>query len=251
MRLRCERCCAETSWDGVTMYKNDCGYRNFFAKLGVLSGLLGLMLSLSLVQVMESGVLPSGAASGTPAGSSSESLEQKIEELSVPPSEQPKSFRPITITDSEANAYLKTFGPEFLPPAVESPELRIYSDHISGSAEVDFDRLQALGKQTNDIGMQVVGTLFKGKQKVSATGKLSSGDGKAQVAIQDLSVGTTDIPDWLTEAMLQSYMEKAYQLDLSKPFPLPDHVTRIDLAAGQATFVRSSAKRPNVAKPAQ
>jgi hypothetical protein len=47
---------------------------------------------------------------------------------------------------------------------------------------------------------------------------------------------------------LQSYLEKSYKLDLSKPFPLPDHVTRIDLSTGQATFVRSPAKKPAVAK---
>ena len=207
------------------------------------------VLLFSLVRVVES----RGSSSGAPAApsatrSTADSLESKIQELSIPATERPKSFKPIVITDREANAYLQTHGTEFLPPAVGTPELRIYSDHVTGAAVVDFDQLQVLGKQSNDIGMQVVGTLFKGKQKVSASGKLSSGDGHAQVTVQSLSIGTTDIPDWLTQAMLQSYMEKSYKLDLSKPFPLPDHVTRIDLATGQATFVRSPAKKPAIAK---
>jgi hypothetical protein len=205
------------------------------------------LLSFSLVRDMESRNSSSVAARPNATRSSSESLESKIQELSISATEQPKTFKPIVITDGEANAYLKAHGPEFLPPAVENPELRIYADHVSGAATVDFDQLQAVGKQTNDIGMQVVGTLFKGKQKVSASGKLSSGDGHAQVTVQNLSIGTTDIPDWLTQAMLQNYMEQAYKLDLSKPFPLPDHVTRIDLATGQATFVRSPAKKPAIA----
>jgi hypothetical protein len=202
------------------------------------------LLSFSLVRGVESRNSSSVPAAPNATRSSSESLESKIQELSISATEQPKTFKPIVITDGEANAYLKTHGPEFLPPAVENPELRIYPDHVSGAATVDFDQLQAVGKQTNDIGMQVVGTLFKGKQKVSASGKLSTGDGHAQVTVQNLSIGSTDIPDWLTQAMLQSYMEQAYKLDLSKPFPLPDHVTRIDLANGQATFVRSPAKKP-------
>ncbi len=206
------------------------------------------LLSFSLVREVESRNSSSVAAAPNATRSSSESLESKIQELSISATQQPKTFKPIVITDGEANDYLKTHGPEFLPPAVENPELRIYADHVSGAATVDFDQLQAVGKQTNDIGMQVVGTLFKGKQKVSASGKLSSGDGHAQVTVQNLSIGTTDIPDWLTQAMLQSYMEQAYKLDLSKPFPLPDHVTRIDLATGQATFVRSPAKKPAIAK---
>jgi hypothetical protein len=225
---------------------------NSRAGLGRLGGLsaaaLAAVLLFSFLQVLESRGAPSAAPKSTPTRSTSESLESKIEELSVPPTGQPKSYRPIVITDSEANAYLKTHGPEFLPPAVENPELRIFPDRVEGAANVDFDKLQALGKQSNDIGMQVVGTLFKGKQKVSATGKLASGDGHAQVTVQSLSVGSTDIPDWLTQALLQNYVEKAYKLDLSKPFPLPDHVTQIQLAAGQATFVRSPGKKPALAK---
>lgn len=232
--------------------KNNQRSRSGVSRLRVVSAALGVLLLFSFVRVLESGVTPSGAAAGEPATRSApESLESKILELSIPATEQPKSFKPIVITDNEANAYLKTHGPEFLPPAVENPELRIYADHVSGAAVVDFDKLQTLGKETNDIGMQVVGTLFKGKQKVSASGKLSSGDGHAQVTVQSLSIGTTDIPDWLTQAMLQSYLEKTYKLDLSQPFPLPDHVTRIDLATGQATFVRSPAKKPAIAKQPQ
>ncbi len=215
---------------------------------GVFSAALGALVLISFVRIVESRVTPSATAKGAATRSASESLESKIQELSIPATEQPKSYRPIVISDSEANAYLKTHGPEFLPPAVENPELRIYADRVEGAANVDFDRLQALGKENNDIGMQVVGTLFKGKQKVSATGKLSSGDGRAQVTIQSLSIGSTGIPDWLTQALLQNYMERAYKLDLSKPFPLPDHVTQIQLATGQATFVRSPAKKPALAK---
>jgi hypothetical protein len=232
--------------------KNNQRSRIGVSKLRLVTAVLGALLLFSFVGVLESRVAPFGAAGGEPAvPSTAESLESKILELSIPPEEQPKSFKPIVITDGEANAYLKTHGDEFLPPAVENPELRIYADHVSGAAVVDFDKLQALGKESNDIGMQVVGTLFKGKQKVSASGKLSSGDGHAQVTVQSLSIGTTDIPDWLTQAMLQSYLEKTYQLDLSKPFPLPDHVTRIDLAIGQATFIRSPAKKPAIAKQSQ
>lgn len=207
------------------------------------------VLVLSLVRIVESRVIsPRIPAAPADARSTGDSLESKIAELSIPPTGHPTSFKPIIITDSEANAYLRNHGPEFLPPGVENPQLRIYSDRVTGEALVDFDQLHAIGKQTNDIGMQVVGTLFKGKQKVSATGKLSSGDGRAHVTVQDLSVGDTGIPDWLTQALVQSYLEKSYKLDLSKPFPLPDHVTRIDLSTGQATFVRSPAKKPALAK---
>jgi hypothetical protein len=219
--------------------------RNFPGRSLQFSLALFAILLFSLVRITESkSASPRAAATRT----TGDTLESKIAELSISPKQYPSSYKPIVISDREANEYLVNHGPEFLPPGVENPQVQIYADRVTGSALVDFDQLQAIGKQTNDIGMQVVGTLFKGKQKVSATGKLSSGDGQAQVTVQDLSVGDTSIPDWLTRAMLQSYLEKSYKLDLSKPFPLPDHVTRIDLSTGQATFVRSPAKKPALSK---
>jgi hypothetical protein len=46
----------------------------------------------------------------------------------------------------------------------------------------------------------------------------------------------------LVSLLLESYVQKRYKIDLSKPLPLPDHVTRIELGPGNATFFRGSAK---------
>lgn len=211
---------------------------------------LGSLALIFLPGVIESRTAASGPAGGAKfSGSAPETLQSKIEELSVPPTAQPKSFKPIVITQDEANTYLKNQGPSFLPPAVENPELQIHADSLSAVADVDFDKLQQLGKQNNDVGAQVLGTLFKGRQKVAASGKLQTADGHGQLSIQDLSIGSTHIPDWLTQALLQNYLAKTYKLDLSQPFPLPDHVTRIELVQGQATFIRSPNQKPALQKP--
>lgn len=218
------------------------------AELCVAAVMTALALLLSVSVGIESPAVLAEAANGGASQSSTGSLESKIRELSIPPSAQPASIQPVVISQDEANAYLKEHGPEFLPPAVRDPEIQIHPDHVSAEAEVDFDQLQQAGKQANDVGAQVLGTLFKGTQKVSVSGKLQTSEGHGQVTIQDLSIGDTAIPDWLTQALVQNYLEKAYKLDLSKPFTLPDHVTRIDLAAGKATFVRSPSKKTSPAK---
>lgn len=184
------------------------------------------------------------AARTRAARAPADSLAAKIEELSVPASEQPASFKPIVITEVEANSFLKEHGADFLPPAVEDPEIRIHPDRVSGAAEVDFDKLQQVGKQTNDVGAQVLAALFKGKQKVSASGKIETADGHGQVTVENLTIGTTEIPDWMTKLMIENYVQQNYNVDLSKPFALPDHVTRIELGTGRATFIRSPHKKP-------
>lgn len=206
------------------------------------AGLAALAL-IALSRNIESKSSGSGAA----GASSAESLEAKIRELSLPPSAPPRSSKPIVIAEEEANAYLKARGPEFLPPGVEEPEIRIHADHISAAAAVDFDKLRQTGKQSDDIGAQLLATLFKGKQKVTASGKLETADGHGQVTVQNFSIGDTSIPDWMTKLMLENYLQKTYHVDLSKPFVLPDHVARIELAPGRATFIRSANKKTGAA----
>ena len=210
---------------------------------------LGLVVLAFLIVPLRRTVEASELVIGTrTARPNPETLEGKIQELSVPATAKASSYHPIVITEAEANTYLQTQGPTFLPPAVQNPQIQIRADHLSVAADVDFDMLRQIGKQTNDIGAQVMGTLFKGRQKVSASGKLETGDGQGRLTIQNLAIGSTSIPDWLTQALLENYLEQNFKIDLSKPFPLPDHVTRIDLADGQATFVRSPNKKPAPAK---
>jgi hypothetical protein len=184
---------------------------------------------------------PQARAQG--AERSGDTLADKILELSQPASLPLKSSRPIVITEQEANDYLKQYGPQFLPPAVTDPAIHIFADRVTGEAEVDFSKLTPPNSKSSDVGAQVLATMFKGKQRVKATGKLKSSGGQGQVTIQDVTIGTFAVPDWLTQFMVDNYLQQNYHLDLSKPFPLPDHVTQIELAQGQATFVRSANKK--------
>jgi hypothetical protein len=173
-----------------------------------------------------------------------QNLADKMATLSSPTPRSQVSWGPVGITEAEANSYLKYRGHEFLPPAVHNPEIHIAADHLSGAADVDFNELGQIGVETGDWGMKVLSWVFRGKQRVLATGKLQTGGGQAQVTIDSLTVGTTAIPPGFVNFLLQSYMQTRYGIDLSKPFALPPHVTHIELGAGHATFHRS----PNLSR---
>lgn len=159
------------------------------------------------------------------------------------PADRPlPSYDPIVISDSEANSYLKVYGPEFLPQGVHDPAVQINVGSVSATADIDFDELNREGAKSGDWGMQFLATVFKGKQKVSATGKLDTANGQGTVEVQNVSVGSTAIPDALTKLLIEYYVEDRYKIDLSKPFVLPDHVTQIQLASGRAIFLRSPNK---------
>ncbi len=186
---------------------------------------------------------PASNSTDNPALATVRSVEAKIQLLTgpAPPGSRP-TFDPIVITEQEANAYLKFHGREFLPPGVYSPEVHIRPGDVSGAADVDFNELNNSGPKTNDWGARFLAMVFRGRQHISAKGKVTTGNGQGHVTIQDVQVGSFEVPDWLVSLLVQNYVERRYNIDLSKPLALPDHVTHVDLGAGRATFYRQEQK---------
>jgi hypothetical protein len=205
---------------------------------------LALMGSVFLLAGL--GIPCFGASLDTPkdntavSEAAAQSLADKMARLSTPIPRSSAAWGPVGITEAEANSYLKYRGYEFLPRAVHDPEIHIATDHLWTAAEVDFDELGRIGAQSGDWGMRVLPWVFRGKQRVLATGKLQTGEGQGKLAITSLTVGTTTIPPGFVNFLLQSYMETRYGIDLSKPFRLPPHVTHIELGPGRAVFRRSA-----------
>jgi hypothetical protein len=169
-------------------------------------------------------------------------LESKIQILSGGSSADATSYQPIVITDGEANSYLKYHIQQLFPPGVHNPEVHIAPARVFASANVDFDEFSRATSSASNWGPKVLAAMFKGKQRVAAAGRLETQKGQGKVKIETVVVGTTTVPDWLVDFVLENYIQPRYKLDLSKPFELPDHVTSIELRSGQATFIRSPNK---------
>ncbi len=170
------------------------------------------------------------------------SLESKLAVLVDPQPRAAGTYRPIVITETETNSYLRLHGHEFLPPAVHDPTIQIAPELLTATAEVDFDQLGEIGDQTDDWSAKLLALVFKGKQRVLATGKLETENRQGRLTIESLTVGSTSIPAAFVNLLVQSYLERQYNIDLSKPFTLPDHVTHIELGTGRATFHRRAAR---------
>jgi len=171
-----------------------------------------------------------------------QALEEKMRLLATPVPNTAKSLGPVIITETEANSYLKYRGQSFLPPAVHDPEVHITSDRVSGAAEVDFDQLNQQAAKADDWATRAITSIFSGRQRVNATGKLETRSGQGKVTIESASIGNNAVPRALLDWLVRNYLQQRYKIDLSKPFTLPDHVTRIELGAGRALFLRSPDK---------
>jgi hypothetical protein len=148
------------------------------------------------------------------------------------------SLRPVVITDNELNSFIKYDPPPNLPPSVRDVDLHFMPDGIHGAADVNFDNLKPTQQVGNQLGAMLLSSIFKGTQRVTAVGVLTSNDGTGTLTIKDVHIGSTVLSDWLVNLVLQTYVESEYKIDLSKPFLLPNHVTRVEFAPGKAIFVR-------------
>ena len=171
-----------------------------------------------------------------------QALEEKMRLLATPVPNTAKPLGPVTITETEANSYLKYRGQSFLPPAVHDPEVHITSDRVSGAAEVDFDQLNQQAAKADDWATRAMTSIFSGRQRVNATGKLETRNGQGKATIESASIGNTALPPALLDWLVRNYLQQRYKIDLTKPFTLPDHVMRIELGAGRALFLRSPDK---------
>ena len=169
-------------------------------------------------------------------------LESKISLLADPESREPVSYQPIVVTEREANSYFKFRGSEFLPPALHNPQISIAPEKLTARALVNFDELGEFGAKTDDWGAKFLALVFKGQQEVVATGKLETSKGQGTVTLDSMTVGDTSIPPAFVNFLVRNYLERKYKIDLSKPFDLPPHVTRIEVGSGRATFYRGPGK---------
>jgi len=204
------------------------------------AALAALVVSAAGLAALPAGVSDNAAIASQTAANA---LAAKIALLSNPNPRGHGAFDPVSISDTEANSYLKLRGREFLPPAVKDPEIHILPDLLAGAADVDFEELGKMKNQGDDWGAKLVAYVFQGKQRVNATGTLETGDGQGKFTLTSFTVGSTSLPAGFVTFLLQSYVEKQYKIDLNKPFRLPPHVSRIELGTGQATLLRSGPSR--------
>jgi hypothetical protein len=185
-----------------------------------------------------------GATADAAAQAASKSLETKLNILGSQDTKPAASYPAVVITDFEINAYLKVHSDESFPLGVHDPTVKIQPEHVIANAKVDFDELSRSYPNQTDWGPKVLSAMFKGIQPVTITAKIHSETAGVRVIIESVVVGSTTVPNWLVDYIIQNVLQPKYHFDLSKPLPYPDHVTQIVLGSGQVTFLRGP--RPNL-----
>jgi hypothetical protein len=142
------------------------------------------------------------------------------------------------VTDAEVNSYLKYNAGTQIPTGIVDPVLNALGDgHVSGRATVDLDAVRTQKKRG---WLDPLGYLT-GKLPVTASGVLTTKDGKGQFVLASAEISGITVPKSVLQELLSYYSrskENPEGINMDAPFELPARIREIKVGTGTSTVVQ-------------
>lgn len=162
--------------------------------------------------------------------SASPSMEQKIHRIEVNGRSPHPDQTPIVFTEQELNSYLSSNDID-LPVGVRSVKLQGDPGIITGTAEIDFDRIREGSGSSNPLL-----SMFSGIHEVIAVAHAHAASGEGFVHIDSVSLDGVDIPQFVLELFVEKFLEPKYpQIGIDSRFRLPNRIDKAE--AGLHTII--------------
>ena len=151
------------------------------------------------------------------------SMEQKLHHIEVNASAPRLDQTPAVFTEKEVNAYIASDNVK-LPVGVQSLKLAGTPGVITGTAEVDFDRVREGVHSSNPL----LG-IFSGVHEVIVVAHAHGSGRTGYVHVDSVSLDGIEVPHFVLELFVDKFLTPKYpQIGIDSQFALPD---RIDTAA--------------------
>jgi hypothetical protein len=146
--------------------------------------------------------------------------------------------RATPLTDVELNSYLRYSAGDQIPTGIVEPTLNALGNgRVSGRAIVDLDAVRTQKKRG---WLDPLGYL-SGRLPVTASGVLTTKDGKGQFQLQSAEISGVTVPKGVLQELLSYYSRSAESpqgIDMDAPFELPAHIREIQVGSGTSTIVQ-------------
>jgi len=151
-----------------------------------------------------------------------------------------ENSRPVrtSFTDRELNAYLKVYGPTFLPHGLTEPQIDIGgSSRVTARGLVDLDAVR-LSRQRDWLDPMAY---LSGLLDFTATGVVTSSNGKAVASFEAATLAGISVPKSIVQELVRYYTttpEWPNGFDLDEPVELPAGIQSVLLEPGVATIIQ-------------
>ncbi len=146
--------------------------------------------------------------------------------------------RTTALSDAELNSYLRFNAGDQVPVGIVDPTLNaLGAGRVSGRAIVDLD---AVRTQKQRGWMDPLGYL-SGRMPVTASGRLTTKDGKGQFQLESAEISGVTIPKGVLQELLTFYSkspENPAGVNMDAPFELPSGIREIRVGTGTSTVVQ-------------
>ena len=172
---------------------------------------------ISLIFVISFAGATKPGPSKNPAG-----MQQKIDRIEANARAAHPDQTPTTFTEQEVNAYLASDN-VVLPTGVQSVKLQGAPGVITGTAQVDFDRVREGIHSSNPLL-----SIFSGVHEVVVVAHAHGAGHTGYVHVDSVSLDGVEVPHFVLELFVDKFLTPKYpQIGIDSQFALPD---RIDTA---------------------
>jgi hypothetical protein len=151
-----------------------------------------------------------------------------------PPHPRPTPAR-TELNEAEINAYLRVYGPEFMPKGIAEPEIRLAENRIRARAIVDLDAVRkSRPRPWHDPLAYVIGSV-----EVLASGRVVAADGIGRAELESATVAGLSVPKSVVQELIRFYTTTPAEpdgFDLDKPFVLPANIRSVAVRRAEATI---------------
>jgi hypothetical protein len=150
------------------------------------------------------------------------SMAQKLHHIEVNADAQRPDQTPTIFTEKEVNAYIASDNVR-LPIGVQSVKLAGTPGVITGTAQVDFDRIREGIHSSNPLL-----SIFSGVHEVFVVAHAHGSGTTGYVHVDSVSLDGVEVPQFVLELFVEKFLTPKYpQIGIDSQFALPD---RIDTA---------------------
>jgi len=140
---------------------------------------------------------------------------------------------PTVITEQEANAYLAS-DDVILPDGVRSVKLVAQPGVITGTAQIDFDRIREGSHSSNPL----LG-IFTGVHEVIVVAHAHGAARQGYVHVDSVSLDGVEVPRFVLQLFVEKYLQPKYpELGIDSRFPLPDRVDTATVGEHKLTVLQ-------------
>ena len=177
-----------------------------------------------------------------PTRAEADAMQTKIDRVAATADapQRPASAAPLrtTFTEREINSYLALEGPEFLPPGIAMPRVRLGDDNrIEARAIVDLDGV----RRSRERSLFDPLAYITGSVEVVAVGAVEGGGGEGLIRYESATVGGVEVPKTVAQEMLRFYTttpERPRGFAFDEPFALPVGLRAVSVQRGAATVTQ-------------